>query len=177
MSRLTSFLLFLFALVMAQSCQSNRHANNYNKALVDDNGLLFIKSGEESTLASVKASGLAIANSKNQRVIQFAKLMIDDHTMLADDFKKLRTDNFIADSVVISPMHQQIINDLDTKRAGAFDKAYIQLVINDHTEQIALYKTAGKDRKNTSLADFANKMLPGLQAHLDTAKLISSTLK
>lgn len=177
MSRLTSFLLFLFALVMVQSCQSNRHANNYNKALVDDNGLLFIKSGEESTLASVKASGLAIANSKNQRVIQFAKLMIDDHTMLADDFKKLRTDNFIADSVVISPMHQQLINDLDTKRAGAFDRAYIQLVINDHTEQIALYKTAGKDRRNTSLADFANKMLPGLQAHLDTAKLISSTLK
>jgi putative membrane protein len=176
MSRLTSVLLFLLAFVVLQSCQSNRHAN-YNKALVDDNGLLFIKSGEEATIASVKASGLAIANSKNQRVIQFAKLMIDDHTMLADDFKKLRTDNFIADSVIISPMHQQIINDLDTKRAGAFDRAYIQLVINDHTDQIALYKMVGKDRKNTSLADFANKMLPGLQAHLDTAKLIDSTLK
>jgi len=177
MSRSASVILILFALVMTQSCQSNRHANNYNKGLVDDNGLLFIKSGEESTLASVKASGLAIANSKNQKVIQFAKLMIDDHTMLADDFKKLRTDNFIADSVVISPMHQQIIDDLDLKKAGAFDKAYIQLVINDHTEQIALYKTTAKDMKNTSLADFATKMLPGLQAHLDTAKLISTTLK
>jgi putative membrane protein len=177
MSRSTSILFFLFALVTLQACQSNRQASNVSKAVVDDNDLLFIKSGEESTLASVKASGLAIANSKNQRVIQFAKLMIDDHTMLADDFKKLKIDNAIQDSVAISPMHQQIINDLDAKRAGAFDRAYIQLVINDHTEQIALYKTAGSDKKNTSIADFANKMLPGLQAHLDTAKFISTILK
>lgn len=177
MSRSTSVLLCMFLLLMLQACQSNRQANNYNKTQVDDNGLLFLKSGEESTLASVKASGLAIANSKNQRVIQFAKLMIDDHTMLADDFRKLKTDNLIADSVVIAPIHQEIINDLDIKKAGAFDKAYIQMVINDHTEQIALYKTVGQDKKNASLADFANKMLPGLQAHLDTAKFISTTLK
>lgn len=177
MSRLTSVLFCMFLLLVLQACQSNRQANNYNKALVDDNGLLFLKSGEESTLASVKASGLAIANSKNQRVIQFAKLMIDDHTMLADDFKKLKTDNQIADSVVISPIHQQMINDLDIKKARAFDKAYIQMVISDHTEQIALYKTVGQDKKNASLANFANKMLPGLQAHLDTAKFISTILK
>lgn len=177
MSRLTSVLLCMFLLLMLQACQSNRQANNYNKAQIDDNGLLFLKSGEESTLASVKASGLAIANSKNQRVIQFAKMMIDDHTMLADDFKKLKTDNMVADSTIISPIHQQMINDLDVKKARAFDKAYIQMVINDHTDQIALYKIVGQDKKNASLADFANKMLPGLQAHLDTAKLIGTTLK
>lgn len=167
----------MFLLLMLQACQSNRQANNYNKAQVDDNGLLFLKSGEESTLASVKASGLAIANSKNQRVIQFAKLMIDDHTMLADDFKKLKADNLVADSVAISPVHQQMINDLDIKKAGAFDRAYIQMVIDDHTDQIALYKTVAKDNKNASLAEFANKALPGLQAHLDTAKFISTVLK
>lgn len=177
MRRSTSVLFCMFLLLMLQACQSNRQANNYSKAQIDDNGLLFLKSGEESTLASVKASGLAIANSKNQRVIQFAKMMIDDHTMLADDFKKLKTDNMVADSAIISPIHQQMINDLDIKKARAFDKAYIQMVISDHTDQIALYKIVGQDKKNASLADFANKMLPGLQAHLDTAKLIGTTLK
>lgn len=177
MSRSVNVLFCMFFLLMLQACQSNRQANNYNKVQIDDNGMLFLKSGEESTLASVKASGLAIANSKNQRVIQFAKLMIDDHTMLADDFKKLKTDNLITDSVAINPIHQQMINDLDVKKAGAFDRAYIQMVINDHVDQIALYKTVGKDKKNASLADFANKTLPGLQAHLDTARFISTTLK
>ncbi len=63
------------------------------------------------------------------------------------------------------------------KKAKVFDKAYIQMVIDDHADQIALYKTVIEDKKNVEVADFAKKMLPGLQAHLDTAKLISTTLK
>ncbi|HEY9196575.1 MAG TPA: DUF4142 domain-containing protein, partial [Mucilaginibacter sp.] len=87
-------LLGLFTLIGLQSCQSNKRANNYNnKALVDDNGLLFLKNGTEASLATVKASGLAISNSKNQKIIQFAKAMIDDHTLLADNLKKLGVDN------------------------------------------------------------------------------------
>lgn len=176
--RRSSYLLICLALLgVLQACKSNRRANNYNTKQADDTSVNFIKSGEESSIASVKASGLAIANSKNQRVIQFAKLMIDDHTMLADDFKKLRIDNAVKDSIAITPIHGQQIKDLEVKKAGAFDKAYIQMVIEDHTDQIALYKTVTDDKRNTAVADFAKKMLPGLQAHLDSAKLISSTLK
>lgn len=177
MRRSNCFFICIALLGMLQACQSNRQANNYNNKQADDNSVTFIKNGEESSIASVKASGLAIANSKNQRVIQFAKLMIDDHTMLADDFKKLRIDNSIADSIAITPIHEQLIKDLDVKKAKVFDKAYIQMVIDDHADQIALYKTVIEDKKNVEVADFAKKMLPGLQAHLDTAKLISTTLK
>lgn len=177
MSRSTYLFICLALMGALQACQSNRQAAGYNDKQADDNSVNFIKNGEESSIASVKASGLAIANSKNQRVIQFAKLMIDDHTMLADDFKKLRIDNSINDSIAITPIHEQQIKDLDVKKAGMFDKAYIQMVIEDHIDQIALYKTVTDDRKNTAVADFAKKMLPGLQAHLDSAKLISTTLK
>ncbi|MEO3406106.1 DUF4142 domain-containing protein [Mucilaginibacter sp. CAU 1740] len=177
MSRSTYLFICLALLGMLQACQSNRKAANYNDKQADDNSVNFIKNGEESSIASVKASGLAIANSKNQKVIQFAKLMIDDHTMLADDFRKLRSDNSITDSIAITPIHEQQIKDLDLKKAGTFDKAYIQIVIEDHTDQIALYKTVIEDKKNVEVADFAKKMLPSLQAHLDTAKLINTTLK
>jgi putative membrane protein len=170
-------LLGLFALIGLQSCESNKRANNYNnKALVDDSGMLFLKNGAEASLATVKASGLAISNSKNQQVIQFAKSMIDDHTLLADNFKKLEIDNFVTSNDTVNAVHQQVITALAQKKAAEFDKAYMELVVNEHEQQVALFKTAVLN-KNSNVSDFARKAVPSLQAHLDSAKMIMMALK
>jgi putative membrane protein len=177
MKQTAGFLLGLIILISIQSCESNKRANNYNdKALVDDSGLLFLKNGTESSLITVKASGLAISNSKNQQVIQFAKAMIDDHTLLADNLKKLETDNFVTGADTISPANMQLINDLEQKKAGEFDKAYMGMVVSQHELDLALFKTASQN-KSPNLSDFAQKTMPSLQAHLDSAKMIGATLK
>jgi len=177
MKQLVCLFLGLASLVIIQSCDSNKRANNYNnKALVDDNGLEFLKNGAEASLTSVKASGLAISNSKNQRVIQFAKHMIDDHTLIDSSFKKLESDNFVNDTSGVNPVHMQMISDLEKRHASDFDKAYLQMVIDDNTQQVGLFTNATKN-KNTNVADFAQKTVPIIKAHLDSARLISATLK
>jgi len=169
-------LLGLITLVLVLSCQDNKRANNYNKPRVDDEGLLFFTHATEASLASVKASGLVISNSKNLQVIQFAKLMIDEHTRLAVDLKKLQTDNFVTSKDSINAMHQQMIADLKKKRAGIFDKTYILEVINEYEQQIILFNAASLN-KNINVSNFAKKTLPVLKAHLDSAKVISLILK
>jgi putative membrane protein len=170
-------LLGLFALIGLPSCESNKRANNYNnKALVDDSGMLFLKNGAEASLATVKASGLAISNSKNQQVIQFAKAMIDDHTLLADNLRKLEIDNFVTSNDTINAAHQQVIAALAQKKAAEFDKAYMELLVTQHEQELALFKTAGLN-KNLNVSDFARKAVPSLQAHLDSAKMIMMALK
>lgn len=177
MKQITGIILGVVALILVQSCQSNKRANNYNnKALVDDSGLLFLKNGTEASTATVKASGLAISNSKNQRIIQFAKAMIDDHTQLADDLKKLETDNFVATTDTIYPVHLQLIADLEKKKAAVFDKAYLEMIISQHEQQMNLFKAATQD-KSPNVSAFAQKTILSLQAHLDSAKMISATLK
>ncbi|WP_183561199.1 DUF4142 domain-containing protein [Mucilaginibacter sp. SP1R1] len=177
MKQIAGLLLGLMTLVLVQSCQSNKRANNYNnKALVDDSGLVFLNNGVETSQAIVKASGLAISNSRNQQVIQFAKKMIDDHTQLATDLKKLQADNFVTAEDSINTPHQQIISSLAQKHAAAFDKAYLQEIITEHQQEISLYNAAGKD-KSANISDFAQKTLPALNAHLDSAKAISLSLK
>ncbi|HMG06958.1 MAG TPA: DUF4142 domain-containing protein [Mucilaginibacter sp.] len=169
-------LLGLITLVLVLSCQDNKRANNYNKLQVDDEGLLFFNNATEASLTSVKASGLVISNSKNLQVIQFAKLMIDEHTRLAVDLKKLQTDNFVTSKDSINAMHQQMIADLKKKRAGIFDKTYILEVINEYEQQIILFNAASLN-KNINVSNFAKKTLPVLKAHLDSAKVISLILK
>ncbi len=177
MKQIAGLLIGVVALIAVQSCQSNKRANNYNnKALVDDSGLLFLKNGTQSSLVTVKASGLAISNSKNQQVIQFAKAMIDDHTLLTDNLKKLETDNFVAATDTISPENLQMISDLEQKKAADFDKAYIGMLVSQHEQDIALFKAAAQD-KSPDVVAFAQKTMPSLLAHLDSAKLIGATLK
>jgi putative membrane protein len=177
MKQILGLLLVALILVSIQSCQSNKRANNYNnKALVDDSGLLFLKNGTEASLTAVKASGLAISNSKNQKIIQFAKTMIDDHTVLADDLKKLETDNFVTTSDTINPVHVQTIANLEQKKATDFDKAYMDMLISEHERELTIYKAATRD-KSPNVSDFAQKTMPSLQAHLDSAKRIAAILK
>jgi len=177
MKYFTGLLLILVAFIWMPSCESNKRANNYNnKALVDDSGMLFLKNGTEASLATVKASGLAISKSKNQQVIQFAKAMIDNHTLLADNLRKLEIDNFVASDDTINAGHQQVIAALEQKKAADFDKAYMELIVNQHEQEITLFKTA-KLNKNPNVSDFAGKNMPALQAHLDSAKMIMLTLK
>lgn len=177
MKGLVTVLSLFIAMVSIQSCQSNKRANNYNnKVLVDDNGLLFFKNGTEASLATVKASGLAISNSKNQRIIQFAKAMIDDHTLLADNLKKLEVDNFVTASDSVTVVHEQMIASLEQKKAAEFDKAYIDMLIAQHEQEMLIFKAAVSD-KNPNVSEFALKTIPSLQAHLDSAKMISSSLK
>ncbi|MDB4924538.1 MAG: hypothetical protein JWR23_594 [Mucilaginibacter sp.] len=166
----------LVTLVLVQSCESNKRANNYNNALVDDKGLSFFASGTETSLAAIKASGLAISNSRNQRVIQFAKMMIDDHTQLATDLEKLQAANFVISEDSISAVHQQMLVDLEKKRAAAFDKAYMQEIISEHEQQVALFNSASRE-KDPDISGLAQKTLPALKAHLDSAKAISLTLR
>jgi putative membrane protein len=177
MKQLTSLAFGVFILVSIQSCQSNKHASNYNdEALVGDSDITFLKNGTEGSLTTIKASGLALSNSKNMKVIQFAKSMIDVHTQLADDLEKLQADNFVTTDDTINTIHQQAIAALEKKRAASFDKAYLAMLITDHTQAISLFNAASKD-KNADISSFVKKTLPALKMHLDSARAISLTLK
>jgi putative membrane protein len=177
MKQIICLVFGLVTIVLIQSCQSNKRANNYNdKVSVDDNVLLFLKNSTEESLMAVKASGLAISNSKNQRVIQFAKSMIDDHTRLTDELNKLQADDSVKVIDTLNALHQQIIAKLEQKKAAGFDKAYLAIIIAQHEQEMNHFKAATQV-KNLNVVEFAQKGLSSLQAHLDSAKTISASLK
>jgi putative membrane protein len=177
MKQIICLVFGLVTFVLVQSCQSNKRANNYNdKASTDDSVLLFLKNSTEESLMAVKASGLAISNSKNQRVIQFAKAMIDDHTRLTDGLNKLQADDSVKVADTLNALHQQIIANLEQKKAAEFDKAYLEIIIAQHEQEMNHFKAATQV-KNLNVVEFAQNGMSSLQAHLDSAKRISASLK
>jgi putative membrane protein len=58
----------------------------------------------------------------------------------------------------------------------AFDKSFLNLIIADHTQAVELFTTATQS-KDADVSKFAQKTLPVIKAHLDSAKAILGSLK
>ncbi|HEY4323846.1 MAG TPA: DUF4142 domain-containing protein [Mucilaginibacter sp.] len=176
MKNLISLVLGVVSMLMVQACHEKR-SKNYNQATsVDQQGLNFIEDATEGGLAEVKASGMAITKTSNQRVIAFAKMMITDHTQAGDELKKIETDQRITGKDTISADHQKMIGDLAIKSGRAFDKSYLQMMVNDHEKAVTLFAGATTNSEE-EIQNFAKKILPTIQMHLDSAKAILASLK
>jgi putative membrane protein len=166
--------------ISAVACNDNKKARNYNeKTLADDNAITFIKQGIEAGLTEVKAGSVAQSQSKNPRVVNYAKMMIADHTSMGKELKDIANDKDVPTkdaSDTLSVEHQQMVGGLNKLTGPAFDKAYMQMMVADHGKVIELFRGATKGR-NKAVNDFAIKNLPKLLIHLDSAKAITSSLK
>lgn len=164
-------------IITASACRDNKKAKNFNeKTMVDQDALRFITAANEAGLTEIKVATVAEQNSKNQRVIDFAKMMITDHAKAGKELKTLATGKYVTLDDKISKEHQAMINELSKKTGAEFDKQYMQMMQADHEKTVQDFETA-TNNKNLAVKDFANQTLPTLKMHLDSAKAIAASLK
>jgi putative membrane protein len=167
-------LAFLFSI---QSCLDEGKAKYMNeKTLVDAGGITLIHDGLEGGLTEIKASTIAEANSKNPQVLDFAKMMITDHSKADSTLYWMENDKLITEKDTISAEHQEEIDSLSKKTGADFDKAYIAMMVKDHEGAVDLF-TDQIDDKNQTIQDFARATLPTLKMHLEKAKELEASLK
>ncbi|MFD1257760.1 DUF4142 domain-containing protein [Mucilaginibacter terrae] len=171
---------FALMAISVPACNENKRAKNYNeKSLVDDQGSAFIKEANEAGMTEIKSAMVAQSKSANSRVLGFAKMMVTDHTVAGNELKKIAESKFvnIKDAKdTLSVEHQQMITDMSKLSGPAFDKAYMQMMVTDHGKVIELFQSVTRNT-NKALNNFAEKTLPKLQMHLDSAKAIYASLK
>lgn len=175
MKNLIYLLSGMMILLCVQACRDKK-GKNYNEVRDDQEGILFIKNSIEGGLTEVKASGLAITNSNNQKVTGLAKMIIDDHTKTGEELEQLKKDKKITETDSISSAHQQMLNDLSKKSGAAFDKAYLQMVIADHEQTVKLFTNATTNTDG-KIKKVALQNLPVIKTHLDSANAIYESLK
>ncbi len=168
---LIGLILFLFA----QSCQ-NAASNGYQKSKVDSSGYKFVKSSVESGLTDVKASGLAITNSNNLRVIGLAKTLIASQTLTDSALLKLETEKNIAGGDTITAAHVSMLSDLSKKSGAAFDKVYIAMMIDDRQSAYDLC-TIAANNNDADIKAFASHTISVIKTHLDSARAVLAALK
>lgn len=136
----------------------------------------FVTMAASGGMLEVQLGQLAQQNAKSQRVKDFGTMMVTDHSKANDELKSLAASNNITISSTLLPPHQQHIAMMSKMKGTDFDKHYMDMMVNDHKEDINEFKKEANSSTNDVFKNFASKTLPTLQKHLDSAQAIHSKM-
>lgn len=139
----------------------------------------FVDNAAAGGIAEIETSRLALEKSQSADIKAFANMMITDHGKANDELATIakKHDIEVPDTTTLVKQAKEKILDL---RDESFDAAYANNQVKAHEETIALFKkeaeTVTDDKKPgaVELKGFAQKMLPGLEKHLDMAKKLQA---
>ena len=135
----------------------------------------FYKNAAQGGVAEVDLGNLAQQKSSNASVKEFGAMMVKDHTAANDKLKSLAATKNISlpTSASLSQMASKV--KLEVLSGDTFDKAYINGMIKDHEEDIALFKKEAVGGRDPDARAFAKAALPTLRAHLKKIKSIEAS--
>ena len=147
-----------------------------SKATVDQNAVDFAQEAATGGMMEVELGNLAQKNSSFKAVLDYGKMLADDHTSLNNELKDLASKKNINLPTTVTSDQQDKINKLSQETGTKFDKDFISMAVDDHEKDIDKFKKAGNNITDQDFKDFIVKALPKLQEHLDKAKEIKSKM-
>lgn len=184
----------LLTFLMIQACQnSDRKTAEVQSAAIDsaikedvitdttgiNRGAGVFVFMNEAALAGMKEIALGkVAEQKatNSDIQKFGKMLVKDHTKIAEQLKKLASDKKITLPAALPQADQDHIAELQKMPVKDFERHYIEMMIKDHMKVLDLFKSATTSG-DTPVQNFAIGALRKLEAHYKKANSILIHLK
>ena len=185
MKKVNFLLLVLVVIWSISGCNSGPKSGVNNKNAqdltdtantVEDEVSEFLIKAASGGMMEVQLGEIADKNSKSQGVRNFGIMMIKDHGKANEEIKSLASSKNVSLPATINEEHQKHINELTTLRGAEFDEKYMDMMVEDHQEDIEFFEKAAK-MNDSDISAFASKTLPVLTKHLNAAQKIKDGLK
>jgi putative membrane protein len=135
----------------------------------------FMTDAAEAGSTEINASKIALEKSANPAIKDFAEMMIGDHTTASDELKKLAASKNVTLPDGPGAMQKAKIAVLSKLSGAHFDREYASVIgVSAHTDAVALFQKASTDAQDADVKQFASKILPTLQHHLEMAKKLQA---
>lgn len=145
-------------------------------APVDKDTKDFAMAAATGGMMEVQLGNIAMKNSATQSVKDFGKMMVDDHTKVNDQLKDLASKKMIDLPTTVTNDQQKEIDKLSKKTGADFDKAYVNMMVEDHKKDIAEFKKNGDKLNDADFKTLIMNTLPTLQKHLDAIEAIKAKM-
>jgi putative membrane protein len=122
-------------------------------------------------------SQLALRQTSNLKVKEFAELMIADHTAALEDLQAVAHGAGVELPAEIAPdaSHQAKINAIKNRKDADFDRAYRTNQLQAHASAVALLDTYAQSGGNPQLKAWAAKTLPTVRKHRDQLEALPAS--
>jgi putative membrane protein len=193
MKKLGSILWIALAIFVFQGCHGNQGSTstadsaNLSKTqdttqlkqhiAVDQNDAKFAVTAAADGMAEVAAGKMAVTKAVSTRIKNFATMMVNDHSKAGNELAKIAQNESITLPTGPDTTQKKKAAELSQKSGKAFDRAYVNAMVDGHKKAVSLFEDASKNLKDSTLRAFAVKTLPTLKMHLDSINAIKASMK
>ena len=176
MKKIPSFLTIILVSIMMLSFDAVAQKPKLNDAEIASVGVT-------ANQIDIDFAKIAIARTKNDQILNFARTMMTDHQAEIDQATALVT------KLKITPMDNELSKKLNADAAETrkklneksdkdFDKAYIDNEVDYHKDVISTVEDVLiPQAQNTDLKALLKKLVPTLETHLEHAEIIEKAWK
>jgi putative membrane protein len=136
----------------------------------------FVNEAARGGKMEVKLGQLAEQNASSARVKQFGERMVKDHTRLNSELASMAKKIGLTVPSTLSSEQQTEYAKLAKLSGASFDTAYMNLMVKDHTSDLAAFRKEETTTQNRELKATVSKAMPVIEEHLEIAKSDSSKL-
>ena len=138
---------------------------------------MFVLNAARGGMAEVQLGKLAAEQGNSNSIKDFADHMVTDHSAANDELEKLAKKKRITLPPGPSAKQKTLYNRLSALSGSAFDRAYIQAMIEDHQKAVAEFTGASNNASDPDIKEFASHTLPTIADHLKMAQQIQANMQ
>lgn len=137
----------------------------------------FVTKAARGGMAEVELGKLAQQNGSDQKVKDFGRRMVDDHSKANQELSSIASKKGVTMPTSLDAKDQATKDRLSKLSGAAFDRAYMQDMVKDHRTDVAEFKKEANSGTDNDVKQFASKTLPTLEDHLKLAESTVSEIK
>ncbi len=136
----------------------------------------FLVNAASGAMLEADLGRLAETHAANPRVRDFGAMMVKEHSEGLEKIQHLAARKRVVLPDSVSQHQQKEITNLQKKKGGDFDKAYVQMMVDDHKSDINEFQKQASQGTDSLTRVFATGSLQMLHRHLDSANSLVNLL-
>ncbi|MBN9419198.1 MAG: DUF4142 domain-containing protein [Candidatus Eremiobacteraeota bacterium] len=130
----------------------------------------FLIQAAQGGMAEVQLAQLALKKTDNQKVRDFAQMMVKDHSDLGAKLTPMATQMGVSLPTQLTAADAGALSRLSRQSGSTFDRSYMASQKTAHTKALALFQEAGSQADNGALRNFFAQNAQTISTHLEMLK-------
>ena len=140
----------------------NDELTNYDK--------MFLEIASSAGIMEVELGKLAAERGSREEVIAYGKMMIDEHSKINEEFRKLLENLNVTVPNGMNERNLEMVKEHAALTGQEFDSKYVQTMIDDHKLATEKFQEALSVAKNEEYKKFLASMIPIVRMHYEMAQ-------
>jgi putative membrane protein len=135
----------------------------------------FVKKALEGNIGEIEMGKVALQESNDDQVKQFAQKMVDDHGKMLDQLKPVAEQMGVKVPDGPSKGQMKSMDKMKALSGDAFDQAYIKDMVKDHKKDDSDFKLEAQSTQNPQLKQLVSEADQTIEGHLQQIQQIAQT--